>query len=125
MTTAATDLEQDLADVVAPKLTQEDYDRAYKLDAGIKKLAIELAALKERIIAEAPAGKSTKVYGKVVVKTGTRDDKDVDAMTEKYPFSEHPAYYKTVLDPTKVAKLDPTKLLFKPTISTISITFAD
>lgn len=120
-----TSLEADLTEAVAPKLTQEDYDRAYKLDAGIKKLAIELEALKERIKAEAPAGKSTQVHGKVVVKTGTRDDKDIDKMTEVFPEALFPQYYTAKLDAAKVAKdEDGIHLIFKPTISTISITFA-
>lgn len=123
-----TSLESDLDGIIAPelpKLTQDDYDRAAKLNAGIVKLQIELDALKERIKAEAPAGKSTKVYGKVVVKTGTREDKDVDAMTEKYPSIDYPDFYKPVFDAAKVAKVAPKLLILKPAIQTVSISFAD
>lgn len=108
-----------------PKLTQADYDRAHKLDAGIKKLTEELAILKARIVAEAPEGKSTKVYGKVVVKVGTRQDKDVPAMEEKYSIDEFPTFYKSVFDAAKVEKLDKSKLIYKPIIGTVSISFAD
>lgn len=116
-----TSLEADLTEAAAPKLTQEDYDRAAKLNAGITKLQAELDALKVRIKDEAPEGKSTKVYGSVVVKTGTRQDKDIDAMTEKYPYDEYDNLYKHVFDP---ARVDASALIYKPTIKTISISFA-
>lgn len=118
----ANDLLEDTDLNAAPPLTQEDYDRAAKLNAGIAKLEAELDDLKARIKAEAKLG--TAVHGTVVVKVSERNDKDVAAMTEAYPAKDWPGYYKPVLDPKLVEKIDPADLIFKPTIKVVSITFA-
>lgn len=116
----STNIEDDLIEATATKLTQADFDRAYKLDAGIKKLAVELEELKNRIKAEAKLG--TKVHGNVVVKVTERNDKDVDALTVKFPFDGYADFYKQVLDPKKVPAGD---LIFKEAVKVVSITFAD
>jgi hypothetical protein len=110
----------DLLDDVVPALTQADFDRAYQLDAGIKKLAKELEDLKSRIKAEAKLG--TKVHGNVIVKVSERRDKDIEAMTAAFPFEGYAYLYKIVLDGAKVPKED---LILKDPIKVVSITFAD
>lgn len=104
-----------------PPLTQEDYDRAAKLNAGIAKLQAEFDALKARIKAEATTP-GTKVHGNVVVEVTERRDKDIEAIEASLPYSTNPEFYKHVLDIPKVPK---DALILKEPIKVVSITFAD
>ena len=87
------------------KLTQADYDRAYKLDAGIKKLAVELEALKDRIKTE-HAKKGTFVHGKVIVVVGNQDRKDLPATAKNFPIETYPDHWITPEPVLNVAVLE-------------------
>lgn len=118
------DLLDEIATPEIPPLTQADYDRAAKLNAGIAKFQAELDELKARIKAEA-VKPGTKVHGNVVVKVTERRDKDIEAIEASLPYSTNPEFYKHVLDAAKVAKELPSAIVLKPAIKVVSITFAD
>ncbi len=111
-----------LDETIVSPLTQADYDRMFKLDSGIKKLAVELEELKARAKAE-HTKQGTFVHGKVIVKIGEQKRKDVDETQKSFPFEKFPQFYKTdpVFDINAKGLED--FVVIKP-VPTISISFA-
>lgn len=99
-------------------MTEADYARLAKLNAGLAKLTEEMEALKARVRVD-HAVKGTFVHGDVVVKVTPVNRKDVEKTMEKYPVETFPAFYKTVLDLPKVK--DP---VLEPTTYSLSISYA-
>lgn len=100
-------------------LTQADYDRAAKLDAGIKALSEELNDLKARIKAEHKE-KGTFEHGNVTVVVGERQDKDWESTAEHFPQADFPHMWENV--PTFLRDEVPAKYVMKKDpIQTLSI----
>jgi hypothetical protein len=109
----------------APKLTQEDYARVAKLDAGIKQLVEEKAALYARIKAE-HSEKGTYVHGNVIVKVTPRTDKDWAKTAEKFALGEdgtNVEYWEQEWVFNQKA-VDDKDIVKKETILTLSVTQA-
>ena len=94
-------------------LSQKDIDRYAQLDAGIKRIAEEHAALNDKIKkaheAAGITGKKTltypsEKYGVVVVALGEQKRVDADALEAALPQNKHPELWVSRLDQKLVDK---------------------
>lgn len=119
-----TDILDDTDPTIVP-LTQEDYDRALKLDDGIKKLSVELEALKDRIKAEHTTN-GTFVHGKVIVVRGVQNRVDTVATTKNFPIEDYAELWEVptepVFDLATAKKTHKDKIVTDP-VDTLSIKF--
>lgn len=103
-------------------ITQKELDRYAKIDAGIKKLSVEKAALNDKI-KKAFLKAGTFIFGNVIIKKGAQMRKDAAAMEAAFPYKSHPQYWHMQFDPSLVDAVAAKKFL-KP-IETLSVSVAD